>query len=43
MHHFYRANARDPALYHLTIDSTAIPLEVVVELIVTAARSRARG
>ncbi|HET6551218.1 MAG TPA: cytidylate kinase-like family protein [Solirubrobacter sp.] len=43
VHHFYRANARDPALYHLTIDSTAIPLDAVVELIVTAARSRARG
>jgi Cytidylate kinase-like family len=35
--HFYGADARDPALYHLVIDSTAIPLETVVELIVTAA------
>jgi cytidylate kinase len=40
--HFYRADARDPALYHLTIDSTAIPLEAVVELIVLAASSRTR-
>ena len=35
--HFYSADARDPALYHLVIDSTAISLETVVELIVTAA------
>jgi cytidylate kinase-like protein len=35
--HFYGADARDPALYHLVIDSTAIPLETVAELIVTAA------
>jgi cytidylate kinase len=35
--HFYGADARDPALYHLVIDSTAIPLEIVAELIVTAA------
>jgi cytidylate kinase len=35
--HFYGADARDPALYHLVIDSTAIPLDLVVELIVTAA------
>jgi len=35
--HFYSCDARDPALYHLVIDSTAIPLETVAELIVTAA------
>ena len=35
--HFYSADARDAGLYHLVIDSTAIPLETVVELIVTAA------
>jgi cytidylate kinase len=40
--HFYRADARDPALYHLTIDSTAVPLEAVVDLIVLAAASRTR-
>jgi hypothetical protein len=34
--HFYGADARDPALYHLVIDSTAIPLETVAELIATA-------
>ena len=37
--HFYRADARDPALYHLTIDSTALPLDAVVELIVLAAEA----
>jgi cytidylate kinase len=35
--HFYGADARDPALYHLVIDSTAIPLDTVVEVIVAAA------
>ena len=40
--HFYRADARDAGHYHLTIDSTAIPFEAVVELIVLAAASRTR-
>jgi cytidylate kinase len=35
----YRADPADPALYHLMIDSTAIPLDTVIELIVTAARA----
>jgi cytidylate kinase len=38
--HFYRVDARDPALYHLVIDSTAIPLGACAELIVEAARAR---
>jgi cytidylate kinase len=38
--HFYRVDARDPALYHLVIDSTAIPLSACAELIVEAARAR---
>ena len=33
----YRCDPADPAHYHLVIDSTAIPLETVIELIVTAA------
>ena len=40
--HFYRADARDSAHYHLTIDSTAVPLDAIVELIVLAAASRTR-
>src|SRR4051794_29662421 len=40
--HFYHHDARDPELYHLTIDSTAIPLDTVVELIVQAVHSRPR-
>jgi hypothetical protein len=40
--HFYRADAREPAHYHLTIDSTALPLDAVLELIVLAAEARAR-
>ncbi len=37
--HFYNEDVRDPHLYHLVIDSTAIPLEACVETIVAAARS----
>jgi cytidylate kinase len=39
--HFYRCDPRDAALYHLVIDSTAIPLDACAELIVDAARARA--
>ncbi len=35
--HFYRADTTDPRHYHLVLDSTALPLETCVELIVTAA------
>ena len=41
--HFYRT---DPALcrhYHLVVDSTALSLDTVVDLIVTAARARGIG
>ena len=34
--HFYGCDARDPALYHLVIDSTALPTETVVEVIAAA-------
>jgi cytidylate kinase len=37
----YRTDPADPALYHLVIDSTAIPLETVIELILVAARAHA--
>ena len=37
----YRVDAADPALYHLVIDSTAVPLETVIELILAAARAQA--
>ncbi len=37
----YRCDPTDPALYHLVIDSTAVPLEVVIELILVAARAHA--
>jgi cytidylate kinase len=40
--HYYRADARDPRLYHLVIDSTAIPLGACVEIIAAAARARER-
>ena len=34
----YRCDPADASLYHLVIDSTAIPLDTVIELILTAAR-----
>lgn len=41
--HFYRRDARNPALYHLVIDSTAVPLETCVELIAIAALPRLKA
>ncbi|HEY2052854.1 MAG TPA: cytidylate kinase-like family protein [Solirubrobacterales bacterium] len=35
----YRVDPADASLYHLVIDTTAVPLEVAVELILGAARS----
>ena len=37
---FYGVDRDDPSLYHLMLDSTVIPLDTCVELIVQAARSR---
>ena len=37
----YRTDPADPSLYHLVIDSTAIPLDTVIELILAAARAHA--
>ena len=34
----YRCDPSDASLYHLVIDSTAIPLDAVIELIIAAAR-----
>ena len=38
--HFYRCDPASAQHYHLVIDSTALPVETVVELVVTAARGR---
>ena len=38
--HFYNRDPRDPALYHLVIDSTALPVAAVVDVIVAAAAGR---
>jgi len=35
----YRVDPADASLYHMVIDSTAIPLDTVIELILNAARS----
>ena len=37
----YRTDPADPALYHLVIDSTAMPLEVVIEIVLAGARAHA--
>jgi cytidylate kinase len=37
----YRTDPTDPSLYHLVIDSTVIPLDTVIELILVAARAHA--
>jgi cytidylate kinase len=39
--HFYGLDARDPALYHLVIDSTALAVETVVAVIAAATRRTA--
>jgi cytidylate kinase len=36
---FYGVDARDAALYHLVLDSTTVPLDACVEIIVRAARA----
>jgi cytidylate kinase len=35
----YRTDPADPSLYHLVIDSTAMPLETVIELVLLGARA----
>ncbi|MCU1669599.1 MAG: uncharacterized protein JWP40_2526 [Blastococcus sp.] len=41
--HFYRCDPAGPRSYHLVIDSTALPLQTVIELIVVAAHGRGIG
>jgi hypothetical protein len=40
---FYRQQQDDPRLYHLIIDSTALPLDACVDIIVAAAGARIGG
>ena len=42
MRRLYRADPADPRHYHLVIDSTALPLDAVTELILNAL-SHSRG
>jgi choline kinase len=37
---FYKCDARDLKLYHLMIDATALPHDIIADLIVTAAKAR---
>jgi cytidylate kinase len=39
--HFYRADPDEPGRYHLVLDSTVLPLDTVVDLVVTAAQALA--
>jgi cytidylate kinase len=41
--HFYRCDPAEAAHYHLVVDSTAFAIDTVVDLVVTAARSRGIG
>ena len=36
----YRTDPADPSLYHLVIDSTVVPVDTVIELILVAARAQ---
>lgn len=38
--HFYRCDPGEARHYHLVVDSTALPLDTVTDLVVTAARGR---
>ena len=38
--HFYRCDPASARYYHLVIDTTALPVETAVDLVVTAARGR---
>ncbi len=38
---FYGADIHDPALYHVMLDSTVLPIEACVDMLVTAARAHA--
>jgi cytidylate kinase len=37
---FYRVRQDDPRLYHLVLDSTALPIETCVDVVVLAAQAR---
>lgn len=41
--HFYRCEPDDSRHYHLVVDSTVLPRDVVIDLIVRAARARGVG
>ncbi|WP_324273937.1 cytidylate kinase-like family protein [Blastococcus brunescens] len=41
--HFYRCDPADARHYHLVVDGTALPVQTVVDLVVTAARARGIG
>jgi cytidylate kinase len=41
--HFYRCDPSSARHYHLVIDSTALPVATVVDIVVTAARARGIG
>jgi cytidylate kinase len=38
--HYYRVEAGDPSLYHMVLDSTALPLDACADLVVAAAEAR---
>ncbi|HLJ04465.1 MAG TPA: cytidylate kinase-like family protein [Solirubrobacteraceae bacterium] len=43
LRHFYGADIHDPALYHVVLDSTALAIDVCVEMLAAAARAHVLG
>jgi cytidylate kinase len=41
--HFYRCDPAEALHYHLVLDGTAMPLDTVIDIVVTAARGRGIG
>jgi cytidylate kinase len=41
--HFYRCDPASAQHYHLVVDTTALPMETVIDLVLTAARGRGIG
>lgn len=41
--HFYKADLEDPSLYHVMIDTTSLPFDSCIQMLITAAQARARS
>lgn len=43
LRHFYGADIHDPALYHVMLDSTVLPIDTCVDMLVAAARAHSEA